>query len=476
MKTASAVFAATVVLLSAFAAPGAVQAAATIIVINQNAPGVGFNDPTPAAPIGGNTGTTLGQQRLIAFTHAANIWAASLSSTVPIRIGVSFVPLACSAHSAVLGSAGAYEVVSDFRNAPRRNTWYPSALASKLAFEDLAAPGSPHIIARFNSRLGLSNDCLPNSPFYLGLDNKAGTRIDLVTVLLHEIAHGLGFQTFTDDETGERLLGSFSVWDWHLVDSHTGIPWVGMTEAQRAASASTWRGLSWNGRHVNNAVPKALIPRSKLNIGGANAGGATGDYHVGNATFGAPLTPSPVSGQLMPVVDQANGRGLACAPLNSVNKLAVRSNIALVDRGGCDFTVKARNVQEAGAIGMILADTIPGELAGLNGTDPAVNIPVARITLADGNAIKAALRQRSQSMSGVTATLASDPRDLTGTDAGRRILMYTPGVNIAGSSVSHFTNEANHNQLMEPSINADLGHAITSSRDLTLPLLRDIGW
>ena len=44
---------------------------AQFVIVNINAPGVGFNDPTPAAPVGGNTGTTLGQQRLIAFEHAA---------------------------------------------------------------------------------------------------------------------------------------------------------------------------------------------------------------------------------------------------------------------------------------------------------------------------------------------------------------------------------------------------------------------
>ena len=33
---------------------------AQIVIVNINAPGVGFNDPTPRAPVGGNTGTTLG--------------------------------------------------------------------------------------------------------------------------------------------------------------------------------------------------------------------------------------------------------------------------------------------------------------------------------------------------------------------------------------------------------------------------------
>jgi hypothetical protein len=38
--------------------------AATIIATSIDDPGEGFNDPTAASPIGGNTGTTLGQQRL----------------------------------------------------------------------------------------------------------------------------------------------------------------------------------------------------------------------------------------------------------------------------------------------------------------------------------------------------------------------------------------------------------------------------
>ena len=46
---------------------------AQFIIVNLNPPGVGFNDPTPAGPVGGNTGTTLGEQRLIAFQHAASI-------------------------------------------------------------------------------------------------------------------------------------------------------------------------------------------------------------------------------------------------------------------------------------------------------------------------------------------------------------------------------------------------------------------
>ena len=66
----------------------------TITIVNINAPGVGFNDPTPVAPVGGNTGTTLGQQRLIAFQHAAEIWGQTLDSPVPVVVRAQFTALA----------------------------------------------------------------------------------------------------------------------------------------------------------------------------------------------------------------------------------------------------------------------------------------------------------------------------------------------------------------------------------------------
>src|SRR5262245_37256797 len=151
---------------------------AQIIIVNINAPGVGFNDPTPAAPVGGNAGTTLGAQRLIAFQHAAAIWGQRLDSNVPIRIRAQFTPLGAG----VLGSAGPVSVVRDFPNAPLAGTWCHVALANKLAGVDLI-PANDDINANFST----------NFNFYLGLDANHGAQPDLVAVLLHEFAHGLGF-------------------------------------------------------------------------------------------------------------------------------------------------------------------------------------------------------------------------------------------------------------------------------------------
>jgi hypothetical protein len=475
-KRSSLKLAAAAIALSCCALAGGAHAAATITIVNHNEPGVGFNDPTPVAPVGGNAGTSLGQQRLIAFQRAADIWGATLTSNVPIRVGASFVPLSCTANSAVLGSAGANEIWSDFPNAPRANTWYPSALASKIAGADVTTPDMAHITARFNSRLGLFDDCLPGSGFYLGLDNNFGTQIDLVTVLLHELGHGFGFQTFTDDETGAQMLGVPSIWDHFLVDNRNNRIWSAMSDAERVASAISGHGLSWNGPNVTAAVPQALSPQSNLAVSGAAAGDAAGNYNVGDASFGAPLGPTPVAGQLMPVVDQPDGKGLACEPLNPLNALAVRNNIALVDRGTCGFAVKAKVVQDAGAIGMVVADNAPGDASGMSGSDPSVTIPSVRVTQGAGVVLRAAVQHRSRTRSGVVASLGVDPGRLAGADSAKRIMMYTPTTNAPGSSVSHYTTDAKANQLMEPSINSDLPHDVTPPRDLTFPLLRDIGW
>ena len=77
----------------------------TITIQNNDLPGVGFNDPTPVAPVGGNPGTTLGDQRLNAFQLAANIWGASLNSGPSIVVNATWGALSCEATSGVLGSA-----------------------------------------------------------------------------------------------------------------------------------------------------------------------------------------------------------------------------------------------------------------------------------------------------------------------------------------------------------------------------------
>ena len=462
------------------AAAGTAQAAAQIVINNVNAPGIGFNDTTPAAPVGGNAGTTLGQQRLIAFKYAADIWGATLTSPVPIVIDAKFSALTCTDTGAVLGSAGATTVFRDFPGAPKTGTWYSYALTNKLYGGDATGGAFAQINANFNVNLG-NPGCLTGTPFYLGLDNNHGAAVDFVTVLLHEMGHGVGFQTFTSGLSGNQLGASQtspgypSAWDHYLLDNTTNMLWKSMTPAERRASALKPNGLSWTGPRVTAAAPNVLSAAPELRIIGAGAQTAGGTYSIGEADFG-PAIDGKTTGQIMPVVDQPNGTGLACTPLSAENAAAVNHNIALISRGACGFAVKVKNAQNAGAIGVIVADNAAGPVAGMGGFDPSITIPAVRITQADGALIAASLTKRNGNMSGTVGKFELSKTRLAGTDSMQRVTMYTPNPYQSGSSVSHYTTAAKRNQLMEPAINADLSHSPTLPLDLTFELLKDIGW
>jgi hypothetical protein len=71
--------------------------AATFKVINTDEPGIGFNDPTPAAPVGLNPGKTVGEQRLIALNFLGGIWAKAIGGNDVIEVAASFAPQECNA-------------------------------------------------------------------------------------------------------------------------------------------------------------------------------------------------------------------------------------------------------------------------------------------------------------------------------------------------------------------------------------------
>jgi hypothetical protein len=114
------------------------------------------------------------------FEQAAATWANFLKSDVPIRIYVKWRPLA----TGVLGSAGAYSSVRNFVGANKLNTWYPIALAEKMAHANLNG-GESDIIATFNSEF---------PDWFIGTNGvPTSNQIDLYSVVLHEMGHGLGF-------------------------------------------------------------------------------------------------------------------------------------------------------------------------------------------------------------------------------------------------------------------------------------------
>jgi len=159
-------------------AKGARANATANIIVNYN----GFTDEAQAA-----------------FQYAVDIWASLLKSPVPIIVNANFADLG----QGVLGSAGPSNFVRDFEGAPVDTTFYPIPLAEKLAGRSLNGENEADINANFSSTFD----------FYFGLDgNPPSDEFDFVSIVLHELGHGLGFTgavTFNEDnQTGSWDLGT----------------------------------------------------------------------------------------------------------------------------------------------------------------------------------------------------------------------------------------------------------------------------
>ena len=146
-----------------------------------------------------------------AFQFAVDIWEGILLSPVEIRIRAEWAML----DPGTLGSASTSSFFRNFRNTPQFQVWYPVALAEKIAGEPLNEPSDFDITANFND----------GNNWYLGTDLNPGPgQHDLVTVVLHEIAHGLGFiDTMFENGNGGGSYGlsNFpSIFDFYCSTAH----------------------------------------------------------------------------------------------------------------------------------------------------------------------------------------------------------------------------------------------------------------
>ncbi len=152
--------------------------------------------------------TTWPSEVFEAFEYAMDIWSVHLSSNVPIRIDAVWTEL----EGNTLGSAGPTRIVRD-PDIGMANTWYTlaqlSAMANRVIRDEI--DGVDHDI-QININCNFS-------AWYFGTDaNTPAGRIDFVSVVLHEIGHGIGFfgsivvPTDDDlevvDESGSVGLGS----------------------------------------------------------------------------------------------------------------------------------------------------------------------------------------------------------------------------------------------------------------------------
>ncbi|WP_375579422.1 PKD domain-containing protein [Marivirga tractuosa] len=180
------------------------------------------------------------EEAQVAFQYAVDIWASLLKSPIQIIVEANFETL----EEGVLGSASPNGSIRDFEGAPLKNTFYPIPLAEKLARENLNGTEEADIISRFNS----------DFDFYFGLDgNPPVGQYDFVSIVLHELGHGLGFTggvSFDDNnETGSwSISNGFPTIFTQFAELGNNTPITSLTDnSTETGDAFTGNNLFFNG-------------------------------------------------------------------------------------------------------------------------------------------------------------------------------------------------------------------------------------
>lgn len=222
-----------------------------------------------------------------AVQTAVDIWSENFSSTVPVNVNVKW---GSSSSYGVLASASAKNNYSNFNGAPDKTLYYASALANALAGKDLD-PNTPEIEISITS----------NAPWYYGTDGNCPARsFDLVSVILHEMGHGLGFVSgnYYDAFSGFGRVDQPTPFDAYA-QLPDGRRLADMPSPSLEAGMAMTSGLVWSGENAikaNNGIKPKLFTPSVYEPGSSVS-------HLDEATFSqsaqnAVMTPNLDSGEV----------------------------------------------------------------------------------------------------------------------------------------------------------------------------------
>lgn len=450
---------------------------AQMLQVNYSDPGgFGFNDSTPVEPVPGNDATTLGGQRRAALERALDIWSSRLDSQSIVRINALFEDIGCGEDRTTLGLGGTLGLARNFTNAPKFNTNYPISLAAALrgqTYDNFDA----ELRIRFNFRID-SEECIENvTGFWYGLDPEVPPALGTFSFLelaLHEMAHGLGFQSLTDRDD-RTFFDRPDVMSDLIFDLQRDASWTELSAPQRVQSATSGDNLVWIGQRTNLRAAERLLPPGQITL---QPGSLNPQQFVAWIQGYAPYLPltglqseitlaqGPGPG---PAAGQPWHRALACEPLD--NAAEVAGKLVLVRRGECFFAEKWQNAFDAGASGLIIVDNQPAGSENAIARDFGIsvdrNLPISLWMVSDetGSALL-------DNLPGAEILLGYDldqpPR---GTNQG--FVNLQASTENTDSNVSHFANSMAPSSLMNPTLS---NLSFTGGLDQVPELLYDIGW
>ena len=223
----------------------------------------------------------------IPIQAAVDVWSGNFSSTVPINVNINW---GRSTSYSVLASASAKKNFANFAGAPDKTLYYPSALANALSGKDLD-PNTAEMEITINS----------TAPWYYGIDGNCPARsFDLVSVILHEMAHGLGFisGTYYDEFSSFGRVDQPTPFDAYA-QLPDGRRLADMPSPSLETGKAMTTNLVWSGEMTikeNNGVKPKLYTPTAYEAGSSVA-------HLDEATFSrsgsnAVMTPNLDSGEV----------------------------------------------------------------------------------------------------------------------------------------------------------------------------------
>lgn len=141
-------------------------------------------------------------------------------------------------------------------------------------------------------------------------------------------------------------------------------------------------------------------PLPQINITNSSL---AGEYYGVEAGFGPPLPTEALVAELVLAEDTSNLNNYeACNDIT--NPAEINGNIALIQRGSCNFTDKVMNAQNAGAIAVIVVNNEAGEPIVMGGENASISIPSLMITQYDGQNLISALENNET----ITTSIANN--------------------------------------------------------------------
>lgn len=222
------------------------------------------------------------EQAKVPFEYAISLWEKYLVSSQTIRIKATWSKSLANNVLAETYAARVYKLSSSTPNLPYANVWYPTPLAEALSGKDLNS-GDYDMFISLNANINWS---------YLTNAQVVAGKFDMVTVLLHEISHGLGFSSsmtvINNDTQGQYgQLGSAYIFDVYMKDSkkvnltNTGIYGNPSTDLKTALTSNVlYFGVKNSA--LANSLPRLYAPAT-FKSGSSFSHFDEGTYPVGSA-------------------------------------------------------------------------------------------------------------------------------------------------------------------------------------------------